>query len=335
MAEVHCFTSATFAYLDRVRVLGETLRRHHPDWILWLVLPDQEPPGFALDFSGESFDRIVRIDELGIAATPAWIFEHDLVELCTAVKGAMLCRLLDMGADKIIYLDPDIAVFGSLQPVIDLLDHHDIILTPHQTEPEATRAAIMDNEITSLKYGIFNLGFLAVANRAEAASFARWWRDRLLEFCFDDVPNGLFTDQRWCDHVPGLFDRVHILRDPGYNVACWNLNRRPVTIAADGSISAAGHRLRFFHFTKITGVGALRLEHAAGGCIAVFELMAWYCARLAAHAVAGVPAGWWAYAQFDDGSTIEPSHRMAYRRQETSARFPNPFAAGGAVFDEK
>jgi hypothetical protein len=335
MAEVHCFTSATFAYLDRVRVLGETLQRHHPDWILWLVLPDQEPPGFALDFSGEIFDRIVRIDELGIAATPGWIFEHDLVELCTAVKGPMLCRLLDMGADKIIYLDPDIAVFGSLQPVIALLDEHDIILTPHQVDPEETLAAIAETEITSLKYGIFNLGFLAVAGRANGRRFARWWCDRLLEFCFDDVPNGLFTDQRWCDHVPGLFDRVHILRDPGYNVACWNLSRRPVTIAADGSISAAGRHLRFFHFTKITGAGELRLEHAAGGCMAVFELIAWYRARLAAHAVAGIPPGWWAYAHYDDGTTIEPSHRIAYRRRETKARFPNPFAAGDAMFEEK
>jgi hypothetical protein len=332
MAEVHCFTSATFAYLDRVRVLGETLRRHHPDWILWLVLPDQEPPGFALDFSGEIFDRIVRIDELGIAATPGWIFEHDLVELCTAVKGPMLCRLLDMGADKVIYLDPDIAVFGSLQPVIDLLDHHDIILTPHQTEPEATRAAIMENEITSLKYGIFNLGFLAVANRAEAVRFARWWRDRLLEFCFDDIPNGLFTDQRWCDHVPGLFDRVHILRDPGYNVASWNLNRRAVAMQADGSLHAAGHKLRFFHFTKITTAGARMLEHNAGGRIEVFELIAWYCARLAANHVTGLLPGWWAYAQYDDGSPIAPSHRTEYRTRSLHARFPNPFAAGPAMF---
>ena len=47
MAEVNCFTSASFAYLDRARVLAETLRRHQPDWTLWLCLCDQEPPGFA------------------------------------------------------------------------------------------------------------------------------------------------------------------------------------------------------------------------------------------------------------------------------------------------
>jgi hypothetical protein len=333
MPDIHCFTSATFAYLDRVRVLGETLRRRHPHWTLWLVLPDREPPGFTHDFTNEIFNHVVRLDELGIAATAAWIFEHDVIELSTAVKGAMLCHLLDAGAEKIIYLDPDIAVFDTLQPVVDLLDHHDIILTPHQVTPEETLAAISEAEITSLKYGIFNLGFLAVAARTEGRRFARWWRDRLLHFCFDDLAGGLFTDQRWCDHVPGLFDRVHILRDPGYNVASWNLNQRALAMQPDGSLHAAGHRLRFFHFTKITTAGARMLEHNAGGRIEVFELIAWYRARLAAHHVTGLPPGWWAYATYDDGSPIAPAHRTAYRTRSLHARFPDPFAAGPAMFE--
>ncbi len=45
-----------------------------------------------------------------------------------------------------------------------------------------------------------------------------------------------FTDQRWCDLVPSLFDRVHIERDPGYNVASWNLSTRRIQILATGNI---------------------------------------------------------------------------------------------------
>lgn len=333
MAETHCFTSASFAYLDRARVLGETLQKHHPDWIFTLCLPDKPPRGYTHNFSNETFDHVVTLADLDIPQTQGWIFEHDIVELCTAVKGAMLCRLLDAGAEKIIYLDPDIALFGSLQPVVDLLDTHDIILTPHQLTPETEPAAIIDNEIVSLKYGIYNLGFLAVAGRAEGRRFAAWWRDRLRDYCFDDIAGGLFTDQRWCDHVPGLFDRVHILRDPGYNVASWNLGRRPVSIAPDGSLHAGGHRLRFFHFTKITAAGARMLEYHAGGRIEVFELIAWYRARLAAHELAGLPQGWWAYAHYDDGSPVAPSHRRAYRTRALQARFPNPFTTGPAMFD--
>jgi hypothetical protein len=330
---VHCFTSASFAYLDRARVLGETLRRFHPDWKLWLCLPDKEPPGFVFDPSQEAFSNVVRLTDLDIPDLTRWTFDHDVVELCTAVKGQMLCKLLDAGAEKVIYLDPDIALLDDLAPVVSLLDRQNVILTPHQTEPDSERSAIIDNEIGSLKHGIYNLGFLAVAGTSEGRRFAMWWRDRLLAFCFDDIPNGLFTDQRWCDHVPVFFDGVYILRDPGYNVASWNLSRRPVTIEEDGTIRAAGQRLRFFHFTKVAHVGEIMLERYSGDRIEVFELMKWYRRRLAAHAVTGLPKSWWAYGRYANGTEISREHRLAYRENpKLRQQYPDPFAAGPQVF---
>jgi hypothetical protein len=247
----------------------------------------------------------------------------------------MLCKLLEAGARKVVYLDPDIAVFGTLEEIDRLLDQRDVLLTPHQLEPDSERFAILDNEFASLRYGIYNLGFLAVANTNEGRRFARWWRDRLIEFCFDDIPNGLFTDQRWCDHVPSFFTGVHILRDPGYNVASWNLSRRPVSIEEDGSIRAAGRPLRFFHFTKVTWVGEMMLERYAGGRIEVFELIKWYRERLAANSVANLPNNWWAYGCYADGRPIMNEHRLIYRkRNDLRERFPDPFAVGEGTFAE-
>ena len=332
MSEVHCFTSASFAYLDRVRVLVETLRRHNPDWIFWLCLVDSEPPGFTIDLTHEEVDHVVRIEELDIADRDAWMFKHDVVELCTAVKGTMLCKLLEQGISKVVYIDPDIAVLASLSEIDILLDKHDVILTPHLLDPEVELGAISGNEIGSLKHGVYNLGFLAVAGTPEGKRFAKWWRDRLLQFCFNDIPNGLFTDQRWCDLVPCLFAGVHILRDPGYNVASWNLSRRPITIGEDGEIRAADRPLRFFHFTKVTRVGEQMLERYSGGRIEVFELMNWYRKRLSAHAVKGLRERWWHYGTYADGTPITREHRRLYRdRRDLQRRFPNPFEAGAAA----
>ncbi|HUB45440.1 MAG TPA: hypothetical protein VMB73_10685 [Acetobacteraceae bacterium] len=329
MSEVCCFTSATFAYLDRVRVLGQTLRQHHPDWVFCLCLSDQEPPGFVFDPSNEPLDYIVRVEDLGIRRLNSWIYEHDVVELCTAVKGQMLVQLLEQGAKKVVYLDPDIAILGSLAEIEHLLDRYNILLTPHQLIPDTKRDAIIDNEIGSLAYGIYNLGFVAVANRPEGMRFAYWWRDRLRDFCFDDVPRGLFTDQRWCDHVPSFFEDVHIMRDPGYNVASWNLSQRPLTINTAGEILVAGRPLRFFHFTKIDWVGETMLERYSAGQIEVFELIHWYKRLLKKHAVHGLPAQWWAYGHYSDGRPIPKEHRVAYRnRADLKSRFPEPFVCG-------
>jgi hypothetical protein len=328
MSNVQCFTSATFSYIDRVRVLGKTLHQHHPDWNLTLCLCDKEPPGFQFDLAKEPIDDLVRIDDLGIPNFKQWIFMHDVIELCTAVKGPMLCRLLNAGASKVIYMDPDIAIVNSLNEIEELLDRYEIVLTPHQLSPDDGKQAIIDNEIGSLIHGIYNLGFLAVANQPEGRRFSEWWQSRLMEFCYSDPANGLFTDQRWCDHVPAMFSNVCILRDPGYNVASWNLSRRLITIEQDGSIRANGSLLRFFHFTKISAEGATMLERYGGFNINVYELAKWYNDLLAENAAPGVPKDWWTFGHYADGSPIDKKERIAYcKRADLLRTFPDPFAS--------
>jgi hypothetical protein len=334
MSNVHCFTSVSFSYLNRARVLAETVKRHHPDWTLWLGLSDEVPPGFDFDLAAESFDRIIRVQDLPVPNLRAWIFGHNVVELCTAVKGEMLCSILDEGAEKVVYLDPDIAVFRDLTPVVDLLDTHAVILTPHLLKPEPTLHGVLDNEIGSLKHGVYNLGFIAVNASSEGRAAARWWANRLRKFCHEDVPSGLFTDQRWCDLMPAFFEGVHILRDPGYNVACWNLSNRPIRFEEDGSVSAGGQPLRFFHFTKVNTVGEAVLELYSNGRTEVFELLHWYRRNLALKSSTAIPDRWWAFGTYDDGTDIPQSHRVLYRsRTDLQDLFPNPFAAGLGAFN--
>jgi len=75
-----------------------------------------------------------------------------------------------------------------------------------------------------------------------------WWQQRLYDHCVVDLPRGLFVDQRWVDLVPGMFERVAIVRDAGYNVAYWNLSHRVVSLSENG-YKVAGSPLSFFHFS--------------------------------------------------------------------------------------
>jgi hypothetical protein len=332
-AAVHCFTSASLAYTDRAIVLAATLRRQHPDWVLWLCLVDRPPDGFSLNSIEMAFDHVVPVDDLDIADVAGWLFGHDVVEACTAVKGAMLLHILGRGAERVLYLDPDIAVFAPLDQVAERLLDCDVVLTPHLLEPETSPAAVRDNEIGALKHGIYNLGFVGVSGRAEGHRFATWWADRLHDHCVDDIPAGLFTDQRWCDHAPVFFPGTHILRDPGYNVASWNVGRRPLSIGQDGVIRAAGVPLRFFHFTKFAGIGRIMLErHASSGSM-LDEVMAWYADALARNAQQGLPPGWWAFGFYAKGQPIPRDHRRRWRRDDSlRASIPDPFAITSGDF---
>lgn len=320
------FTSCAANYLPKATVLAQSLKGQHPDWHFCLLLVDPLPAD--LQAADNAFDRIMNFADLGIPDYRAWAFQHNVVELCTAVKGLALNRFLEQEAwDKVMYLDPDILVLASLAPLEHMLDEHDILLTPHQLAPQQTDQAIKDNEICSLTHGVFNLGFVAAARRKDGIAFSRFWRDRLADWCYDDKPNGLFTDQKWCDLAPAYFPRLKIVRDPGCNAASWNLTDRTITRDAAGAYLANGQPLRFYHFTgHDSGMGRLMSSIYGASMPAVADLWRQYDKLLgkAGHAeYKKLPAG---IAAYSNGEHITPEARAFYRaNSQIRAIFPDPF----------
>lgn len=332
--KVLVYSSFTFSYLNRARVLFQTLRRFHPDWELVALMTDEPPPGLAFDPANEPFDRLVLAQDLGIPNFRGWLFRHDIIEVCTAVKGPFLHQACSSGADVAIYLDPDTALLNNLDPLIEWLEDHEILLTPHLIDPNEDRLSILDNDLSASRTGIFNLGFVAIRTTGEGARFAKWWNDRLLDFCYDDIPNGIFVDQRWCDHVPALFDKVKVVRDPGYNIASWNLSQRTVAIGKDGQVTVNGdHPLRFWHFTKLGPTGDVMTKKYAGDNYPVYEIWNWYKRQVGAATDPTIPERYWAYDSYADGTKIEKKHRVLYReRGDLQASFPDPFAVGKGTY---
>lgn len=327
MTGVCCYTNFTYAYAGRALTLLETVRSAHPDWAVCAMVVDEPPPGLDPGLLA-GFDRVMRLTELGIPRLRAWLFKHDVIEACTAVKGAAMLRLMEAGFDTVVYLDPDIAVFAPLTPVLDALEHASIVLTPHQVSPNANLAVARDNELMALRFGVYNLGFIAVRNDPVGQGFAKWWSVQLLRACYDDAAAGLFTDQKYVDLVPALFDRVAIVRDAGCNVASWNLSARPVVIGRDGRITAGGALLRFYHFTKIGSVGDVMTDRYSGDRLDVAEIWAWYGRRIACHQPDGAAA--WAYGAWNDGPPVPYAVRVLYRdSREHLAAYDDPFDAAG------
>ena len=326
MSEIHVFTSAAFNYIPKVRMLFQSLRQLHPEWHLHLALADELRPN--VDLSQEPFDEVWAAADLNIPGWRGWAYCHTIVELATAIKPFMLAHLLKQpGCKKVIYLDPDTVAFSRLDDIVDALDSANVVLTPHQTKPEQSLAAVMDNEICSLKHGVYNLGFFAVAATEIGHDFADWWSKRVYHFCRADIPNGLFTDQRWIDLVPAFFSGVAIMRSSRHNVATWNLTTRELSLSAAGHYLVDGEPLGFYHFTGFDS-GAHRIMAAknAGNNPTVHQLVNWYAKQtenLAQDPLAKEP---WAYGTYTDGTPVSKAQRLVYReRTDLQAAFPDPF----------
>lgn len=334
---IHAFSSFSFSYLDRARVLIQTLKAQHPDWVIWAVLVDEPPEGVTVDWPAEGVDHVLKADDLVPDGAEGWMFGMNIVEACTALKGPAAAHILETpGCTGLVYLDPDIAVFAPLDVVTDAFADHSIVLTPHQLDPQPREAeqAIRDNEFTSLTHGIYNLGFLALNNDPEGRRFARWWADRLLDWCHDAKDLGLFVDQKWCDLATCYFDRVKVLRDPGCNVASWNLSHRTLGFSPEGQFTVNGQPLRFFHFTKLGAVGDVMTNRYARENYEVHELWHWYRAAVAAAVEPGVPDRYWYFGTFDNGEKIPGPVRLLYRgRRDLQAAFPTPRQAGEGFYE--
>ena len=328
---MHFYTSVNNHYMAKAIVLAESVKRHVRGATFTLVLADTIPP--ELDQASMPFDEIVTIEDLGLP-TPnvrLWIYQHTVVELCTAVKGQALVNFLERGEDKVIYLDPDIEVFDTLDELDHLIDEYDVLLTPHQTVPEENRRDIVNNEICSLMHGVYNFGFYAVRRSERGLAFARWWRDRLMDFCYDDIPHGIFTDQKWGDLVPAMFDGVYIVKSPAYNVSTWNLTHREIT-EKDGRYYVNGLPLQFYHFSGFdSGAQKTMLSLYADEGSAAFQLRDLYIRQQQAAGQDTYVKYRSIYDTYDDGTPIRNDERFVLRdRQDVSDYFrdADPYETG-------
>ena len=232
-------------YLALARTLCDSFLAHHTGGEFFVLLVDNLDD--ELDASNEKF-RLVNYSQLDLPYGDLFCYQYSILELSTAVKPFLLRYLLDKhNLESLLYLDPDILIISPLTAVFEVLATASIVLTPHMfSPPPADNLKPTEGHI--MLSGAYNLGFLAVRNDRPVAELLAWWSDRLANKCVVDLPNALFVDQRWMDLAPSYFDGVAILRDPGLNVAYWNLHERELA-HDNGSYTVNGKPLVFYHFS--------------------------------------------------------------------------------------
>ena len=253
---------------------------------------------------------------------------HNIVELSTAIKPYALKHLLAQpGCEAVLYFDPDMVLFSRVDDILAALARSNLTLTPHQNKPEQTIETVLDNEVTSLRMGVFNLGFIGVRPTPEGLRFTDWWAQRTYWFCRAEVHNGLFTDQKWLNFAPVFFDGVEIIKSSRHNVATWNLTTRVLTGSLADGFTVDGEPLGFYHFTGFdSGAHRVMAVKNAAGNAAVQQLIGWYERETAASRGDPINAWPWAYGKFSDGTPIQAHHRWLYREnQDLQNAFPDPY----------
>lgn len=308
------YTSICMNYLPKALVLGKSLKETNPKVKFYVILLEKEIPEEWPTEAYNIVDKVILAKDLGWKNFDKYIFKHSIVEASTSVKGQALVYLLENESDKVVYIDPDIKVYKSLDELSKLLDKHEIILTPHLTIPEKNKNDIDNNELCALQHGVYNLGFLAVRNGKEGMKFAKWWNDRLQLYCYDDIPRGIFTDQRWIDLAPAYFD-VFVLKNPGYNMAPWNLSSRSLSYKNNKYLVNDEYELVFFHYSGFdSGANETVFNYyVKDKKNVIYKLRNEYIEEMNVFGQATLGKYLWSYSCFNSGEKINNSIRRLYR----------------------
>jgi glycosyltransferase involved in cell wall biosynthesis len=307
-------------FLAQARVMIRSYRDHNPDGRFFVLFID--PPPKNIDLSKEPFEVILLDDIKTASACEALRMKYTAYELCMAMRPSLLAHMFqDQRCERIVYLDSDLYFTGSIGEIDQLLNTHNVILTPSFLSPIPDDGMVPgDREI--LAAGTFNGGCCAVRRSAAVDSMLKWWDERLMKYAYLRPEDNMFGDQKWMDLIPSIVDGVHVLRDPKHNVAFWNLHERTVT--HNGHRYSIGSKLMtFFHFS------GFRIKHPDTISIhqnrytfpessGIIRLCREYAEKLHLEGYdyfSNVP---YSFDAFDDGVAITPLIRRVFESMEES-----------------
>jgi glycosyltransferase involved in cell wall biosynthesis len=327
--EISIATIIAKNYISSARVLANSFLKFHPNGRVFVLLVDSIDGYF--DPENESFTLHTLEDINTIPNVNQFAFQYTILELATAVKPFYLEFLFkNYNIKKLCYFDPDILITHKLDIIESLLERYSIILTPHLTS-EIEDDGKHPSETDILLSGTYNLGFIGLKQSSESQKLLDWWKKRLLNKCIVDPQNGYFVDQKWIDLVPGLFDKVFILRHPGFNCAYWNLHERNITIKnINSNIKCNNENLYFFHFSGFNPEKpSIISKHSNRFNINEIgeakELYQYYSELLYKNGYRESKNWPYFYATFYNGVKIPDIARRIYLKLKDKEQFGNPF----------
>jgi hypothetical protein len=339
------FTIVTKNYVGLAKVLGESIILRDPNVKFYVFIADEFDSSFKAP--NDNFTYIECKNHLDIDKN-LWnkmSFQYNLTEFCTSIKPFCFKYLMNSTKNtKLIYFDPDILVFSKLDYIWDKLDHFEAVVTPHISSMEVNYTGDMP-EINILGAGMFNLGFLGLRNSNLAIKICDWWKSRLIDKCFSEKTEHLFTDQKWMNFLPCFLtsDQLYISRNLGLNVAPWNFFERKLTIINDqffivNRISEElPHELYFVHYSGFNYKELKANNNKNIASLKVYEdlnpIFDRYIDVLKLNDVPKYFIYPYTYGIFSNGKPILNFHRRLFRRLSSDNYVrDNPFDANNTFY---
>ncbi len=248
-----------------VRTMFATVRAHSSPHLELFALVVDVHERATLDAlrAGLPGVELVALAELKRPEVPRLSLQYTRFELCSSLKPVWFEWLLrQRRADAVLFVDPDMEIYDSLERIFAVLRSHSFFVTPHLLLP-LPEDGFAPSTADVQRAGVYNMGIFGIARAAAAYRWLRQWAEYLDRNGYVDIARQNFGDQLFVNFLPGFAGADCVVStDPSVNVAYWNLPERARLMAADssGAWRVAGRRLLAFHFTGFEPESGARLS---------------------------------------------------------------------------
>jgi hypothetical protein len=145
--------------------------------------------------------------------------------------------------DHIVWLDGDTFFLSNPDPIFTEWGDYSVTLTGEKW--------LEEHSMLGETNGIYNTGFMGFKRDEYSMECLHWFRENLIEWCFDRWEKGRWSDQVYANDWPDRFQNVGVIENVGVNLTPYIINYRllesPV-IKTDQDILINNEKIIFFHF---------------------------------------------------------------------------------------
>lgn len=246
----HFCTLFDSGFLPQGLVLHESLRRHSPSAVLWILCMDDACHD-ALERLSLPDARLLRLEDLETAEILAARRDRTWGEFCWTMTPQLLAFLLEKRvSDRVTYLDADLRFESDpLELIEEMVEAgKGILITPHDFGDGYGRPEI---------FGTFCVQFLTAQSDPECLAVVMKWAEQCRKWCFATKDGTGFGDQKYLDAWPVAHPNlVHVLARTHLAHGPWRHSLVPWS-----KRGMERHVFHHFHKLRILPDGRVRLFH--------------------------------------------------------------------------
>jgi hypothetical protein len=237
-----------YNYLPRGLALYYSVKHYHTDFEFFALTFDDQTCDYLKNLKEGNLNLISITDYNSYFNTSAEKFADKKQYFFSATSN--LCIYLiekNPDIDILLYLDADVYLFNSLDPLYEEFGDSSIGYTPHRVNPFL--------RFFAKHYGKFNIGVNLFRNSEAGLKCLRDWKSDCDSWYpgKPGYPLKFFSDQIFLDSWAEKYDDIRIIENPGVNLVYWNAVNYSLS-KKENSYYVGKRPLIIYHFSSLRKV---------------------------------------------------------------------------------